>query len=464
MDKRKRNIIIITILILIMIVALIVTIVKMREKVLEEERLSVESEGNPDDEYVHMFDSEIKRVTSRNDFYIVKGIIDRYYLELSELSDPLRNNDIYEVEGEEFDFEKAVEELRRVNKKAIYSFLDEEYISTFKVTENNLLEKLGEYGDISVLTNEMYVSENSTSMATYFVNGRIKDNDTLEISEFTLMVTLDLESRTFNIAPYEYMVEKGYDKFNEGQKLTRSSFSIKEKIYNKYDYKNISDEKVALDYIEVYKTFALYSQEEAYNLLDKQYGEKRFGSLENYKQYIRDNLSEVNNLTIISYLVEGREGERQYICLDQNGKYYIMSETSIMNFSVILDTYTVDLPQFLEKYNSTSTQGRVMMNIQKFVDSINAKDYKYAYEKLADSFKNNYFSTVQSFEGYMTRTLYNSNHIEYIKYSEEAGLSTYTVRFSDAENGTDGDNAFIEKVIIMQLREGTDFALSFNVD
>ena len=42
----------------------------------------------------------------------------------------------------------------------------------------------------------------------------------------------------------------------------------------------------------------------------------------------------------------------QYVVLDENGRYYIFKESSVMNYSVLLDMYTVELQEFTDKYNS----------------------------------------------------------------------------------------------------------------
>lgn len=50
-----------------------------------------------------------------------------------------------------------------------------------------------------------------------------------------------------------------------------------------------------------------------------------------------------------------------------------------MNFTVILDTYTIDLPEFTEKYTKASDEEKVLLNIQKGFTAINDKDYRYVY-------------------------------------------------------------------------------------
>jgi len=131
-----------------------------------------------------------------------------------------------------------------------------------------------------------------------------------------------------------------------------------------------------------------------------------------------------------------------------------------MQFSIILDTYTLDLlPELLETQNSNNVQDRVYLNIKNFTDSINAKDYRYAYNKLSPGFKSNNFPTLQSFENYIISTWYSRNNIKHVNYSEEGGLHLYDIKFENAENGLET----VTRTIIMQIQEGTDFVLSFNI-
>ena len=132
-----------------------------------------------------------------------------------------------------------------------------------------------------------------------------------------------------------------------------------------------------------------------------------------------------------------------------------------MKYSLILDTYTIDIPEFTEKYKVSNDQEKVILNLNKFMLAINDGDYKYAYSVLADSFKRNNFPTYQTFENYVKTRFFKNNNFEYSKFGDEAGTYyTYTVNISDASNQT---NDKITKTFIILLEEGTDFKLSFNV-
>ena len=157
------------------------------------------------------------------------------------------------------------------------------------------------------------------------------------------------------------------------------------------------------------------------------------------------------------YLKTKEPDYTQYVCVDQNGNYYIFRETSAMNYTVILDTYTIDLPEFLEKYNTASDQQKVALNIDRFMQAINDKDYKYAYNCLADSFKNNYFKTQAEFESYVKKNFYENSDIKYNEFKTQQDLYTYSVIFTDKKTGEKKNKTFV-----MQLGEGTKFVLSFN--
>lgn len=79
------------------------------------------------------------------------------------------------------------------------------------------------------------------------------------------------------------------------------------------------------------------------------------------------------------YKVNELEDYTQYVCIDNHGKYCIFRNRTSIDKDIILDTYTIDLPEFIEKYNKAKPEEKVGMNIERFVNAINDKDYKYGY-------------------------------------------------------------------------------------
>ena len=111
-------------------------------------------------------------------------------------------------------------------------------------------------------------------------------------------------------------------------------------------------------------------------------------------------------MALAQYQVTEEDGYTQYLLVDQNGKYYIANETAVMKYTTLLDTYTVDLPQFTESYNSANDSRKAGLNLQKVVDAINNNDYEYVYNKLDETFKSNNFPTLESFEQYSKQPIH----------------------------------------------------------
>ena len=147
----------------------------------------------------------------------------------------------------------------------------------------------------------------------------------------------------------------------------------------------------------------------------------------------------------------------QLICVDQNGHYYIFNEEYPMNYIVILDTYTIDLPEFVEQYNSSAEDKKVQFNIQKFFDAINDGDYSYAYSKLDQTYKNNNFPTQTDFENYMKTNFYAQNKLGYTSYEKNGDLYIYKMVITNGENSSQT----IEKQFVVKLLDGTNFVMSF---
>ena len=165
-------------------------------------------------------------------------------------------------------------------------------------------------------------------------------------------------------------------------------------------------------------------------------------------------------MALAQYQVTEQDGYTQYVLVDQNGKYYIVNETAVMKYNTMLDTYTVDLPQFKERYNSSNDAEKAGLNLQKIVDALNNNDYEYVYNKLDETFKSNNFQTLESFEQYIQDNLYTSANVEFSNYQNSGELHIFDATFTDKNN--ESSNA-ITKTFIVKLLEGTDFVMSFNV-
>ena len=236
--------------------------------------------------------------------------------------------------------------------------------------------------------------------------------------------------------------------------------SIEKYEYNQYQVQTIENHSMCNIYFNDYRYNAMYHPEEAYKLLNEEYRNKKFGSYEAYKAYIDEHIDEIYMSTLEYFSIFNRTDGTDYIIRDSNGKYYIFQEKVVMDYELVLDTYTIDLPEYTEDYNKASSEEKVLMNIQKFIDSINDKDYKYAYSKLDETFKNNNFKTLANFENYIKSNLFENNVINAENVENQNDVYLYNITIT---NGKEENKDSITKNFVMQLKEGTDFVMSFNI-
>lgn len=110
---------------------------------------------------------------------------------------------------------------------------------------------------------------------------------------------------------------------------------------NEYIPTYVSDEDMARIYLNDYINNMRYNVEKAYSLLDKEYRNKKFGSLENYKSYISS--LQTTSYKLSTYYKNSKNGYIIFGVTDQNSNLYIFKTKGVMQYSVFLDDYTVEI-------------------------------------------------------------------------------------------------------------------------
>ena len=129
----------------------------------------------------------------------------------------------------------------------------------------------------------------------------------------------------------------------------------KETINNEYNYIKkyksnefipvyITEEDMAKVYLNEYKNYMIFNREDAYNVLNKEYREKKFGSYDKYVEYLNEIVSlKTYELEVDKYSVSIINGNKIFDIYDTYGNEYIIKEKSIMNFEVYLDKETINI-------------------------------------------------------------------------------------------------------------------------
>lgn len=451
MKQIKKYIIISICIIVILIIAIIIT------KVLGEFLNSSNSEKayNNIEKTQKMDISAVKDIS---EYATIERIVNTYNSAINQLDANLDAMMVKQQDKEER--EKIKNQYHETGKKTLENILEKKYVS-----KNNWENELLIYSN-----NKFYIKEmkktNFNNVNVYMIAINYGEE-----SDTKIMVFDDIYNNTFSILPSEYLSNENINENNLVKVIEELDIEeISKNDYNSVTKFDLTNEQICIKYYYDYLNLLRNDVDKLYSILDNEYREKRFESIETFKDYINNNKEKLEKAILSNYQVKNRDGYTEYMCVDEDGKYYIFNATAAMQYTLILDTYTVDLPEFTEKYNKASEQEKVALNINKVITALNAKDYKYIYSKLADSFKNNYFENEEALKEYLVNNLFENNDVEFEKFAKEGTLYTYRIKVTkiiseEEEERYYGKNAPMKYInVVMQLNEGTDFVMSFSIE
>lgn len=324
----------------------------------------------------------------------------------------------------------------------------------------------GDYKKSNVVYNikikEMYEYKYNDRISLFLFLSTIKEN------QLNLLIKYDNVNNTFSLLIYDN-IEKNNQNLDVNS-LDISYTNIEENMYNKIIIDEITDEEMSKEYFNIQKNNLINDMETEYEKLDSQYKENKYTDYNDFKNYYSNLKSQLINSKLDKYGIDDKNGKKIYTLIDNYGNYYIIEVgKSINDYTVKLDNYTVESESFKDTYNDASDQRKVALNITKINTALNNQDYKYVYSKLADSFKNNYFENEDKLREYIITNLYKKSTLEFEDFSREGNYFTYKIRvikeYEDGEEIPFGKNEPSKNVnIVMQLKEGTDFVMSFSID
>lgn len=459
MEVKLKDIkkIIMILFILIIIIGIILIIVNIVNK--NKENIKEEYEVGPDQDISYNISEYVQKVENHQMYYTIENILQKYISLIQDL-----NGDSY---IDETRIDSSIEDEKQNIQKNEYNnvtkLIDEQYVNDMQMTRDKFIQKISKYkiyGDYKhegveylLVIDDIYLYEISEDLTMYFVSYSING-----IAD-KIIVKLDSSNITFSLFLGDYIDKYNYSENTEKEEIKVNNLNITDNNINTFSYARVTDENIVKGYLQLYKNLALKNPKKAYEKLDKEYREKRFGNYEKFILYINENSEDISNIEATSYLINRYETYTEYVIKDQYENIYVFKETEIMKYTLTLDTYTLEYEKFDEEYKSATNKQKVLMNLDKFFEMINTKDYTSAYALLDTSFAKTNFGNEATFKKYMKAKLYSYNKPEYLNFSNEiSGVYTYYIEVSDKENK---DNKKIKMNIVMQLLEGTDYRLSF---
>lgn len=443
----------IIVIILIIILVLIITIYLINKKNIFDEESNIKESEYIEGSYEG--NNVITEIENREDYFIIKSILEnlQVYINYLDYDFSQSRNEFNNIEEQEEALEKYKEEGIDIIKNNIMS---KEYIEKFNINDNEIYQKLVKYANKNIIINNIYVCDNSENIKTYIVYSNTAETN----EEFNIVIVTDSLTNSFNIILDNYIDNMKINKENIiGTEVSQDISNIKENEYNIYEDPDVSNKIYVQELFENYKNYLINSSKKAYELLDNEYKKIKFKDINEFNEYIDNNSSRIEDMEISKYKINSYSDYTEYICVDQYENYIIFRENKVMNYTAILDIYTVDIPELVEKYNKGNEKEKVAMNIEKILSAINDKDYNYVYDKLDDTFKNNKFDTVEKFELYIKQNMFDTNIAEYGNFSNEGETYIYELNIKLSEESEDIKHV----TVIMKLLEDNNFVMSFNI-
>ena len=437
MNKKEKTILLLIVLIIMFIIitlSILISISNSKEGSndnKEEVHLDSNLEGK---ELEIEADKQLSATISTYDYYNVKYCAETYISAINEL---LENNTIE-------------------NKTKLYSMLNEEYISEEKINNVNIYEKFNKNNKSNIYIDTITSTNLSNNVKAYLVKGKIVYGIYRE--GYKLIITLDLKNNTFSVYPNEYVSSIQGNKTEAGDILNiKLAEEISQNDYNTYEDQSRKYETISQLYYEKMKSDMLYDYEYLYNMLDSEYRDKRFGNLDNFKNYIYLNNNAIKNAEIEQYSRTYGDGYIEYICVDTIGNHYKFKSTSTMEYTIWLDDYTIETEDFKTKYAAATKEIKVTTNIDKFIKMINNYDYEAAYKLLDATYKNNNLPILDSYKQYISNKFFSRNTCTITNIAQQGQYYVVALTIQNCENEKQTKSA----KIIMELGNDTEFVMSF---
>ncbi len=435
MKNIKKYIIILCIIIVIIIISICVLTIKQKKS--NDELKNIVSE----------IESPIEETKEINwtEYDTINFAVNRYVQTINA------NNSTY-IELRQSEEENSGEVENQINQ-LILDMLSDTYIKNNEITNENLREKIPLESEQLVFIPLKAKKLIEEDIRTYVVDGIVQNIEYENKGERCYIVNVNYSNQTFSVEPSQ----KKYEEIDKVDKIA----NISKNENNEYINTTINNQTKTQTYINMYKRLALSVPELAYNYMDEEYRNKRFESIEGFKEYIENNRDNIEEISLKKYLAENNDNYTEYVGQDKYGNLYIFDEKGILDFTLKLDTYTIPTDKFKETYNTAEDYKKVQMNIDKFFQMINRQDYKTAYSCLAQNYKDNYFKTQEEFEKYVKNNFYTYNKVSYEKYEQKGNkLYIFSIKLEDIT----GENAEKKEIkIVMQLDDDLNFEMSFGM-
>lgn len=304
--------------------------------------------------------------------------------------------------------------------------------------------------DMTVFTGE--------TMNSYGIAGTITNPETQESQDVYMILRVDLVNLTFEVEELDSSEYNSVDEID----IEAEDKTIEDTGDNYFEFLDMSEEDEARGYFDDFSKLEIENTEEAYSKLDEEYKKIRFPEYSDYQEYVEEYKNIIETGALTKYSVNYEDEYIEYVVVDNYENSYTIRVTSVMDYKVKLDNYTIKIDTYDEDYSKLSTDQKVQANAYIFLQMINTKDYEHAYNLLDETFRNTNFATLDEFKEYVRNNFFAHNVNSYnISIQEEGDTYVYETKIKESSSSSAQEKKL---TIIMQLKEGSDFVMSFSLE
>lgn len=270
------------------------------------------------------------------------------------------------------------------------------------------------------------------------------------------IVYLDYDNKAYKT---DEINEETYTKIKNGQidQKYLETKSVEANGQNSFWITNMTDEKIAIMYYNIIKNLIVNDNVVLYSILDENYKNTKFVDQSTFYNYCNNIKSSVADSEIREYKVDTANGIEQYTCIDNNKHIFIIKVTSALEYTVMLDDYTLESSTEVEEYKSSNDTTKISKNIDKFMKMIVNSDYQSAYNLLDATYKANNFPTLESYTNFVNLHFYRTGYYTIDSITMQGNY--YVVAVTTKQTATVASYSTTNQ-IIMSLGEGTSFTMS----
>ena len=201
----------------------------------------------------------------------------------------------------------------------------------------------------------------------------------------------------------------------------------------------------------------MIDNEHLYEILSDEYKKTKFPEISEFKQYIKEHISDLNSDTLSEYKIVNYNEYVEYRAICKSQRNIVFNAKNMMDYTISLDNYTI--VQNKDMYNAFLPAAEAKYCVDRVVQALNYKDYDFVYSKLNPVQKNNYYKNVNEFKNYLSKALYEQNSYEiddnYLIISDNVYQFTVTIR-----DATGGEFTYSKFTMAVTLKDDADFIIS----